>query len=183
MTQLLNTKWKMLYDFKQFGKATPESWASLLKEVCPTIETVEQLSYVIHNTGDAEEWPTSSNIHFFREGINPAWEDERNINGGKWVLELSKDIKDDRVNDIWKRTVAFCASEQVENAIICGCVFSPRKNVDRIAVWMGVRDDSVKIAGRMWKQQVGFTDDVCFMVHENAMKGVRGRDYDLYKLQ
>lgn len=181
MSMPLHTKWTYFYDYQQKGKATQESWKDILKEVC-TIEDVPTLLYVLENTGEADEWPLNSNIHFFREGIEPAWEDVRNINGGKWVLEIEKEKEDERINDLWKKTVAFCVSEQAKNEFVCGCVFSPRRYVDRLAVWTSIKDDDVMKIGRLWKENVGFEDQISFKVHENALKGVRNRDFDLYKL-
>lgn len=178
----LHTSWTLLYDYQQRGKATQENWKDILKEVADT-KSVPALLYMLDNVGSADEWPHNSNIHFFRTGIEPAWEDEQNINGGKWVLELdSADKRDDRVNDLWKRTVLFCASEQADNELVCGCVFSPRRFVDRISVWTKDKDDKVLRVGKMWKDMVGFSDKISFKIHENALKGVRNKDSNLYDL-
>lgn len=35
------------------------------------------------------------NIHLFKKGVRPIWEDEHNINGGKWVASILKDQQED----------------------------------------------------------------------------------------
>jgi translation initiation factor 4E len=38
--------------------------------------------------------PNISDIHLFKLGIRPVWEDETNINGGKWIVRLKKGLTD-----------------------------------------------------------------------------------------
>jgi hypothetical protein len=33
-----------------------------------------------------------SDFHLFRKGIKPMWEDEENLNGGKWMVRCKKDF-------------------------------------------------------------------------------------------
>lgn len=178
----LHCSWTLMYDYQQRGKATQENWKDVIKQVALT-DKIPSLLYILENMGNAEEWPHNSNIHFFRSGIEPAWEDENNINGGKWVLELeNSDRRDERINELWKRTVLFCVSEQTDNEVVCGCVFSPRRFVDRISLWTSNKDETVKKVGNLWKDNAGFKDRISFKIHENALKGVRNRDSNLFEL-
>jgi translation initiation factor 4E len=36
------------------------------------------------------EMPNSADMHLFRDGIQPFWEDPGNCNGGKWIVRLRK---------------------------------------------------------------------------------------------
>ena len=35
----------------------------------------------------------SSNFHFFKEGIQPSWEDSANLEGGQWVFTVKGDTE------------------------------------------------------------------------------------------
>lgn len=70
----------------------------------------------------------------------------------------------------------------VDNKLICGCVLSPRKSFDRIALWTSSTDENVLSIGREWKRVLGYNKEMVFKVHENAMKGFRERNNNLYSL-
>lgn len=170
----LNDSWNLLYDHIPKGKANTENWKTYLKEIC-TLSDTNTLAYAIHNSFDTEELPIGINVHFFRFDIEPAWEDENNINGGKWVFEIMRDENAPRTNEIWKRTLAFCAGEVADNEFVTGCVISPRKHVDRIALWTRGQNENTLAVGKLWKESVGFSDQINFLVHENSLKGLRDR--------
>ena len=60
-----------------------------------------------------------ANYYFFKEGIRPEWEDELNLKGGKWALQLSKSNRNSaptspsgvsngpECDDKWLNTVLF----------------------------------------------------------------------------
>ncbi|KRH92823.1 Eukaryotic translation initiation factor IF4E [Pseudoloma neurophilia] len=191
-TELLyptKTVWNMYYNLVQqkrnFGA---ESYSEILNEVC-SIGTIPEMMYMIENMEPAIHWPLNSNLHFFREGIVPLWEDPMNAKGGKWVLEIPKSAGQS-LNDLWNKTVMYVASEMIDlnknitdsNKIICGCVFSPRKITDRIALWTKTTDDRALAIGKEWKAVLNTDLEMGFKIHENALKGIRERKNNLYVL-
>ena len=46
----------------------------------------------VHLRRPIEDRPTICDYHVFREGIRPMWEDDANINGGKWIVRLKKGL-------------------------------------------------------------------------------------------
>ncbi|KAM0675970.1 translation initiation factor eIF4E [Gurleya vavrai] len=172
MSLPLHENWNLLYDYVR-TKATTETWSEHLKPIC-TISSCNTLLYTLQNAFDADELPAGSNIHFFREYIQPAWEDANNIGGGKWVLELSK-TDNGSLTELWNKTVALCASETVENETITGCVLSPRKFVDRIAIWTRGKDEEMISVGKTWKRTIDINENINFLVHELSLQGVRDK--------
>ena len=87
-----------------------------------------------------------------KEGIIPAWEDENNANGGRWLCTCSTRDQDSAWLNlvIWALTfyrvshttkIVACIGEQgfsPYGSEICGINFSPRS--DRISVWIRRRD-------------------------------------------
>jgi len=59
---------------------------------------------VYNNINKATELSTGSNYHLFKFGIRPEWEDEQNKAGGKWVVNITKDRKNE-LDTMWLHTV------------------------------------------------------------------------------
>ena len=58
-----------------------------------TTSTVEDFwRLYVHLRRPVDERPTVCDYHVFREGIRPMWEDEANVNGGKWIVRLKKGL-------------------------------------------------------------------------------------------
>ena len=58
-----------------------------------TTHTVEDFwRLYVHLRRPVDERPTVCDYHVFREGIRPMWEDEANVNGGKWIVRLKKGL-------------------------------------------------------------------------------------------
>ncbi|KAG0441334.1 Eukaryotic translation initiation factor 4E [Dictyocoela muelleri] len=178
----LTDAWNLFYDYNTKRNVDAESWASSIKKICQ-VETIPEFLYVTENVEDCDAWPINSNLHFFREGISPMWEDDANIRGGKWVIELPKGFEGD-IEDMWRKTMAFCISELTDEKILCGCVYSPRRQIDRFSLWVSCTDKKAFEVGKIWKDILNLKDiEFTFFVHENAIKGFRERENNLYKLK
>ena len=168
--KLFQSDWTFWYDYQKQKGGKPENWEDNLHEIA-SIDSVPSLLYVLDGMESAEEWPISSNVHFFRAGVKPAWEDKANVNGGKWVFEVNKN--DPNLSKYWRNTVAFCASEMIKGELICGCVFSPRKYLHRFSIWTSVCDERVIEIARMWKNEIGAENgrEIVFRVHQDVIEG------------
>lgn len=116
-----------------------------LREVC-CVNCIEEFWGVYNNLVTVGTLPPNGNMHFFKKSIKPAWEDDRNKAGGKWVFVST--YKDIDVTSCWLHIVcdgkyfSYCIQlialigDDFENSDdICGVVFSKRKNGDKIALW------------------------------------------------
>lgn len=181
------TQWTLYYDSQAKKNLSSDSYSSILNEIC-LIDTIPELLYVVDNIEAANLWPLNSNVHFFRQGIQPLWEDIQNAKGGKWVIELPKNSKN--LSELWNKTLLYTASEMIDlnkeiidsDKIICGCVLSPRRNFDRIALWLKTTDENALIVGKEWKKILNFEKEMCYKIHENSLKGIRERGNNLYLL-
>lgn len=55
------------------------------------------------------------------------WEDQNNVNGGRWVIVIDKRIDDKEVNKLWRDSLLILIKESLPfSASICGVVFSNR---------------------------------------------------------
>lgn len=89
--------------------------------------------------------PVNSDIHLFRTGIKPVWEDAANATGGKWIIRLRKGL----VNRLWEHLLlAVVAGDLALPGFedeLCGVVVSIRYQEDILSVWSRTaRDETVK---------------------------------------
>jgi hypothetical protein len=52
------------------------------------------------------ELPQKANYYLFKEGIQPAWEDAANTNGGKWSIQLPREKSRADIDRLWLNTVS-----------------------------------------------------------------------------
>ncbi|XP_045767330.1 eukaryotic translation initiation factor 4E type 2 isoform X2 [Maniola jurtina] len=96
------------------------------------IASVEQWwGLYLHLTRPAE-LPPLSDLHLFKLGIKPMWEDPANVNGGKWVVRLRKA----QTGRAWEDLCMAMIGEQfMVGEEMCGIVLSIRFQEDHLAVW------------------------------------------------
>ena len=125
----LHAKFTMSYFKKMQGRSYEEN-TSLLG----TFDTVEQfwLLYV-HLRRPIDERPNMCDYHLFRQGIKPMWEDQANVNGGKWIVRLKKGL----AARYWENVLLAIlgAAFPVGEDEICGAVLSIRYQEDILSVW------------------------------------------------
>ncbi|XP_058950070.1 eukaryotic translation initiation factor 4E type 2-like [Pocillopora verrucosa] len=73
-----------------------------------------------------------SDIHLFKDGIKPMWEDEANKYGGKWIVRLRKGL----ASRCWENLILAMLGEQfMVGSEVCGAVISVRFQEDIISIW------------------------------------------------
>ena len=94
-----------------------------------TFSTVEKFwSYYAHMTRP-HDLNGHADIHLFKDGIRPLWEDDANKNGGKWIVRLKKGL----ANRCWENLILALLGEQfMVGEEICGAVVSVRFQVTKI---------------------------------------------------
>ena len=78
-------------------------------------------------------WDTvrqKDSIHIFRAGVRPLWEDEENLNGGRWLIRVRPDEnevcveeeRDERRKDVraWEELCLLCLGGELQAAISQG---------------------------------------------------------------
>ena len=117
-----------------------------------TFSTVEDFWRLWNNITPATELRLGTDYFLFREGIMPAWEDDKNRNGGRFVLKgpsLNNISASDkaRLDKIWLWMVLALIGESLPNSeLIHGLVFTPRTFGTKLSLW--TRDSSADDANR-----------------------------------
>ncbi|KAL9998652.1 putative translation Initiation factor eIF-4e, eukaryotic translation initiation factor 4E (eIF-4E) [Helianthus debilis subsp. tardiflorus] len=90
--------------------------------------------------------PSPTDLHHFKQGIRPLWEDSANCNGGKWIIRFKKAVS----GRFWEDLVLALVGDQLDYSDnICGVVLSIRFNEDILSVWnRNASDNQVVMALR-----------------------------------
>lgn len=65
---------------------------------------IEKFWQVYNHIISPKDMDHNSNLHYFKEGIQPLWEDPANQEGGKWVLTIKNDP--DGLTNCWMEVVS-----------------------------------------------------------------------------
>ncbi|CAI2355545.1 unnamed protein product [Caenorhabditis sp. 36 PRJEB53466] len=119
------------YFMRPTGKFDPEDYASYVQPV-GVMKSVEQFWKIMIYFKRPTDMCDKADIHFFKSGIKPVWEDPANCKGGKWIIRLKKGLS----ARIWENLLMAIVGEQfLVGDELCGAVCSIRNQEDIISVW------------------------------------------------
>jgi translation initiation factor 4E len=103
-----------------------------------TVGTIEEFWSIYNHMRRPDDLPATTDYHFFREGIQPTWEDPQNAHGGKWTLRLPK--KGILASRLWEEIILALIGGQfsgagVPDGEVCGAVMSVRERMNVLAIW------------------------------------------------
>lgn len=117
--------------FRKSPGARAEPYEKQMK-VLATVGTAEEFWGVYTHLVPVSQVRDSVDIHMFKDGIRPMWEDEANREGGKWIIRLKKGL----AHRYWEELLLAIVGEQFDvGDELCGCVLSCRFSEDIISVW------------------------------------------------
>lgn len=94
--------------------------------------SIEDFWAVYSHLRRPDQLPNISDYHLFKQGVRPVWEDQVNINGGKWIVRLKKGI----ATRLWENLVIAVIGDQFDvGSEICGAVLSIRSSEDILSLW------------------------------------------------
>lgn len=114
---------------------TPLALFRVIVKLC-VVDTVEDFWAMYNNVPSADDIPKGCTYHFFKEGIKPMWEHERNKAGGKWLWVVPRN-KRSSLGQVWLDTMLLMIGEQFgdESQEINGAVLACRQKADKLALW------------------------------------------------
>jgi len=170
----LQHSWTMWYDCPQ-KKMVQSAWGDHLRKIV-TVDTVEDFWGLYNNVIPSSKLSLGANYHFFKDGIEPKWEDENNERGGKWLVILPAKARSNGALDrLWLWTLLACVGEAFDDENdICGAVISLRKGGDKIALWTrsSSNEAATKRIGRAFKAALELPDDqvIGYQSHADCIK-------------
>lgn len=149
----LQNKWALWY----FKTDKNKDWKDCLKKVIE-FDTVEDFWSVFNHIKPPSQIASGCDYMVFKEGIEPMWEDKRNKQGGRWLLNLEKRDRRDFLDQCWLETIMCLVGESFDDASdeVCGAVVQIRNKGDKVAIWTGNQSqgDEIRHIGRTYKDKL-----------------------------
>ncbi|GFY53188.1 eukaryotic translation initiation factor 4E [Trichonephila inaurata madagascariensis] len=123
-----------------------KSWEENLTEIA-AFDTVEDFWALYNHIEIVGKLPPGCDYALFKEGIKPMWEDERNKNGGRWLINLQKYHRNPDLNTCWLEILLCMIGEAFDDygGDVCGAVVQVRGKIDRLALWTSDVDNKEAI--------------------------------------
>jgi len=118
-------------DLQHTWTLTHDEFFDNIKEI-GSFHTVEGFWRLYNNIPSASKLPHRHNFRWFKtNGASYLAEDETNIGGGQWIVEIrSREMLDDAVLDILLAMIG-----QTLHGCVCGMVVNVRNRADRVCIW------------------------------------------------
>ncbi|TKR87982.1 hypothetical protein L596_012296 [Steinernema carpocapsae] len=153
----LHNKWTLWY----LQYSPTRSWEESLSEVS-NMDTVEKFWATFNHLQGPSKLGWGSDYYLFKEGIKPMWEDESNVKGGRWLVYIDKEKRDQQLDKNWLELLMAVVGEQFEEhgQEICGAVVNIRRKGDKITLWTrdALKDDVNLRIGQIFKQKLEIPD-------------------------
>lgn len=100
----------------------------------------------MNNIPGVSQLQNQSDYFFFRDGIAPMWEDEKNVGGGMFAVTIGSPSSGGRATGgvkvdwegLWLNSLMAAIGCAVgHHAVINGINFGRRTRGDRVQIWMG----------------------------------------------
>merc|ERR1719244_1636226 len=78
-------------------------------------DKVEDFWSLYNHVSLASNLPPGSDYSFFKEGIFPDWEDEKNGPGGRWIINSDRQQRGDVLDTHWSEILIFPDWEDEKN--------------------------------------------------------------------
>jgi len=133
----LQSEWAFHYMRRQGTGQRTESYEQSIKMLGQPFNSVEgfwaHYSWIKRPSGEEHErMPPSTDLHIFRSGVKPMWEDPGNRLGGKFVVRVRKGL----AARYWEDLCCAIVGEQFGvGDEVCGAVLSLRFQEDIISLW------------------------------------------------
>ncbi|CAM0908919.1 unnamed protein product [Alopecurus aequalis] len=160
---------------RQQEKSREQDWGSTIHPV-HTLSTIEDFWSLYNNIHPPSMLSVRADLHFFKNKIEPKWEDPICANGGTWTISCARGKSD----ILWLHTLLALIGEQFDfGDEICGVVVSVRPRQDRVAIWTkNAANEAAQISiGKQWKEFLEYKDSIGFIVHEDAKAKVNKNRY------
>ncbi|UYV76392.1 ife-3 [Cordylochernes scorpioides] len=135
----LQNKWSFWF----FKNDKSRDWKENLIEI-NSFDTVEDFWALFNHVEVPSKIPIGCDYCMFKYGIKPMWEDSRNKLGGRWLINLGKQLRTTELDNYWKEALLCLVGEAFDHYgdIICGAVVQVRPKGDKIGIWTSDANNS-----------------------------------------
>jgi len=130
----LNRTWSFYYLNNK-----SKNWDERISKVAD-ISTVQQFWRVYNHIKLPTHISVGCDLMFFQSNVEPKWENPENCEGGRLVIEMTKEFRNEVLITNWINTLLGLIGEScdVEGVATCyGVQFQSRRKMDKISLWVG----------------------------------------------
>lgn len=177
----LENGWTLYYSPPAARPLPGHAWTSNVKRVF-TFRSVEDFWRLYHNVKPASQLGMKTDFYLMKGEIEPEWEHEANLNGGKFGFTLSKkdlmpsnstsnNLVTTKVDECWLNLVLSCIGETfTKNELVNGINIGMRPKEIRIAIWTKLRSpehlEELATLGTEIKNFIQFPGQILFTPHD-----------------
>ncbi|KXJ18840.1 eukaryotic translation initiation factor 4E-1A [Exaiptasia diaphana] len=179
----LQNKWSFWF----FKNDKTKSWTDNLR-IVTSFDTVEDFWAVFNHIQSASKLSSGCDYSLFKDGIEPMWEDARNKNGGRWLLNTTKHQRAADLDRFWLETLLLLIGEafQEYSDNVNGAVIQIRNKGDKLAIWTDNAKDQEGATriGQIFKERVGLPPRVHigYQAHNDTMSKTGSTTKSLFSL-
>lgn len=134
-----------------------KSWEENLMEIT-SFDTVEDFWALYNHIEVVSKLPPGCDYALFKQGIKPMWEDSRNKQGGRWLMNVSKSQRNSDLNNYWLEILLCMIGEAFDEYSddICGAVVQIRNKGDKLGLWTAdiMHTDAIMKIGQTMKARL-----------------------------
>ncbi|KAL5248230.1 hypothetical protein ACHWQZ_G017421 [Mnemiopsis leidyi] len=151
-----------------FKEEKDKDWIECYKKVA-SFTTVEDFWALYNFIMPPSKLAVKCEYSVFKEGIQPMWEDKRNLKGGRWVYAAQKTLSLDKQ---WMEMLMSMVGEQFDEYSneVNGVVLQRRSRNDRLAIWVSDTNNlnSVQSIGLKFKNTLALPPNVSIHYESHA---------------
>ncbi|KAL5111203.1 Eukaryotic translation initiation factor 4E [Taenia crassiceps] len=166
------------WNFFVFNYSLGLEWEQRMQKVT-TFNTVERFWSMMIHTLPPSEIANGTDLYVFKDGIQPMWEDPKNENGGRWLINVPSI---NEVNRYWEELLMLIVGNswesEEESEEICGAVFQPRTRGIRLSLWTSnwQNKESIMRIGRRIKEVLEYPDRLFYQTVDEQKNLPKGQD-------
>lgn len=148
---------KHMWSWWYFVNDRSKNWCDNNKVVI-CFSTVEDFWSVYNWIIKASKLITGCDYSIFKNDIQPMWEDPENKDGGRWLINVSKNQRQADLDTLWLETLLCLIGEAFDDYgdEITGAVVNIRQKGDKVSVWTRdcTQSESIMHIGRTLKERL-----------------------------
>lgn len=169
MKHPLQNTWALWF----FKNDRTKRWEDNLRLVTK-FDTVEDFWALYNHIQLSSRLQMGCDYNLFKDGVQPMWEDSENKNGGKWLLQLTKQQRQSELDRCWLETLLCLIGEGfgADSDEVNGGVVNVRHRGDKTALWTKTTSKaSMMRIGEIYKSRLGLPRKVSivFQSHKDTM--------------
>ncbi|CAH2106984.1 unnamed protein product [Euphydryas editha] len=153
------------WSFWMFTNIKANTWEENLIKLT-TFDTVEDYWCLYHHMKRPSELEFGQEYAVFKNNIRPAWEDNANKCGGRWLINFER--RRETLDQVWLIVILLMIGENFENSdVISGAVVNVRAT-SKIGIWISdwKNEKAILEIGKKLKSTLNLRQKINFHRHE-----------------